>query len=220
MVEDDLSLGNTLKDFFECSGLVVFWAKDGETGLKYYNEKHPQLVLLDVILPGINGFEVIAKIRKLDTVVPVIFMTGSEFDAEAQINAFKLGAINYIKKPVIPEVLLAQILNLTLSASTKRYNFENCLITINNQMLTINDSVIKLRDKEAQILSLLLDNCNKVVTRNDLLQSLWGESHQKRSSQLDTLISRLKKELAGFPEIKVKGLYGTGYKVNCQSALY
>lgn len=211
IVEDDLLLGDTLKDFFECNGLSVHWTKDGEAGLKYYTENHPDLILLDVILPGINGLEVIAEIRKTNTIIPIILMTGTEFDEKSQIKGYQLGAVNYLKKPILPQVILAQILNLIQPTTVNKYSFKNLEISINNQLLSINNVEIQLREKEEQLLVFFLNNCNRIQSRNDILFCLWKENLPNRNNQLDSLISRLKKTLKPFHEISIKKIYGMGY---------
>ena len=125
LVEDDRALGETLKDFFEANGLSVAWAQDGNAALKLFNSFNPKLILLDVILPGKDGFDVITEIHKTNTTVPIIFMTGTQFDASDQIKGYKLGAVNYLRKPVLPQVVLAQINNLLSNVSTRRFKLEN-----------------------------------------------------------------------------------------------
>jgi len=213
LVEDDLMLGQVLTDYLQCNNLSVSWATNGATGLKYCKELQPKLIILDVLLPDINGLELLYELRKTNSSVPVIFMTGTEFSVESQVKAYNLGAINYLKKPVIPEVLLAQINQLIQSDGLKNYQFGETTIRIDKQLLTINNTILKLREKEVQLLMFLLDNDNRIVSRNEILKHLWCEDHPKRNSQLDSLISRLKKELAEIPNIKIEAIYGVGYTV-------
>jgi len=165
------------------------------------------------MLPDITGLELLEELKKANVRVPVIFMTGTEFSVESQVKAYNLGAINYIKKPVIPEVLLAQINQLIQTNELKKYQYKQTFISIDKQLLTINNKIIKLREKEAQLLIFLLENKNRLVSRNEILQFLWCDNHPKRNSQLDSLISRLKKVLAEIPNIKIDAIYGVGYTV-------
>lgn len=213
LVEDDYILGETLKDFFEANGLSVAWAQDGNAGLKLFKSLNPQLILLDVIMPGKDGFEVIAEIRKTNTTIPIIFMTGTQFDAPDQIKGYNLGAVNYLKKPVIPQVVLAQINHLLSHISTQRFKLEHLDITLDNQLLTINNRQIILRDKESKLLLILLNNQQKVISRNDILQSVWSDSSYQLNNILDSTISHLKKNLIVFPDIKIISVYGNGYKL-------
>jgi len=213
LVEDDLMLGEVLTEYLQCNNLLVSWSKDGASALKLFKELKSKLIILDVMLPDMNGLDLIVELRKSNPAVPVIFMTGTEFSVESQVKAYKSGAINYLKKPIVPEVLLAQINQLIQSNGLKIYQFGKTNLSIDKQLLTINDKIIKLREKEAQLLIFLLENKNRLVSRNEILQYLWYDNHPKRNSQLDSLISRLKKELAQIPSIKIEVIYGVGYTV-------
>ena len=213
LVEDDFVLGETLKDFFEANGLSVAWAQDGDTGLKLFDSFKPQLVLMDVILPEKDGFEVVSEIRKINTTIPVIFMTGTQIDTPYQVKGYELGAVNYLKKPVIPQVVLAQINNLISRSSAISLKLDQLEITIDNQLIMINNTQVILRDKESKLLLLLLKNQHKVISRNDILQSVWSDSSYNLNNVLDTTISRLKKCLTAFPSLEIVSVYGTGYKL-------
>jgi len=213
LVEDDPSLGETLKDFFEANGLSVAWAQDGNSGLKLFESFHPQLILMDVILPEKDGFEVVAEIRKANTAIPIIFMTGTQIDITYQVKGYELGAVNYLSKPVIPQVVLAQINNLLSPPSTHRFKLEDMVITIDNQLVTINDKQIILRDKESKLLLHFLNNQQKVISRNDILQSVWNNTSFHLNNALDSTVSHLKKALSNFPNIEIASVYGTGYKL-------
>lgn len=213
LVEDDYVLGETLKDFFEINGLSVAWAQDGNAGLKLFNDFKPQLVLMDVILPEKDGFEVVTEIRKTNTAIPIIFMTGTQFDDSDQIKGYNLGAVNYLRKPVVPQVVLAQINHLLSNSSTLRFKLEHLDITIENQLLTINDTQIILRYKESKLLLLLLNNQHKVISRDDILQSIWSDNSYNLNNILDSTISHLKKSMTAFPTLEIVSIYGSGYKL-------
>jgi DNA-binding response OmpR family regulator len=212
IIEDDLFLGEVLKDYFEASGLAVAWAQDGNSGLQLFESYQPQLILADVILPDKNGFEVVTEIRKTNNVIPIIFMTGTQFEASDQIKGYKLGAVNYIRKPIIPQAVLVQINNL-LNHTAQRFTFENFNILINHQSIVINDTEIVLRDKEEKLLLLLLKNNQKVISRNDILLSIWNDNSHHLNNILDSTVSQLKKKLIAFPTLRIKSVYGIGYKV-------
>ena len=213
IVEDDDVLGETLKDFFEANELSVAWAQDGNAGLKLFKSFNPQLILLDVILPGKDGFDVITEIRTTNTTIPIILMTGTQFDAPDQIKGYNLGAVNYLRKPVLPQVVLAQINQLLSRISTRRFKLGDLEITIDNQLLTINDTQVILRDKESKLLLLLLNNPHKVISREDILESIWSDNSYHLNNILDSTISHLKKNLIDFPTIKIASVYGSGYKL-------
>ena len=213
IVEDDDLLGETLKDFFEANELSVAWAQDGNAGLKLFKSFNPQLILLDVILPGKDGFDVITEIRTTNTTIPIILMTGTQFDAPDQIKGYNLGAVNYLRKPVLPQVVLAQINNLLNNISTRRFKLGNLEITIDDQLVIVNDTEIILRDKESKLLLLLLNNQHKVFSREDILQSIWSDNSYRLNNILDSTISHLKKSLIVIPSLKIVNVYGNGYKL-------
>jgi len=213
IVEDDDILGETLKDFFEANELSVAWAQDGNAGLKLFKSFNPQLILLDVILPGKDGFEVITEIRTTNTTIPIILMTGTQFDAPDQIKGYNLGAVNYLRKPVLPQVVLAQINNLLNNISTRRFKLGNFEITVDDQLVIVNDTEIILRDKESKLLLLLLNNQHKVISREDILQSIWSDNSYRLNNILDSTISHLKKSLIVIPCLKIVNVYGNGYKL-------
>ncbi len=213
LIEDDLILGDVLSDFLQCNNLSVLWAKDGTSALKYCQKLHPRLIVLDVILPDINGIELLVQIRKITSQIPVIFMTDTEFSIENQVNAYKLGAMNYLKKPVIPEVLLAQINQLLQTDVIKVVELKETTITLDKQLLKINNDTIKLREKEAKLLHILLSNKHRLVERNEILLHIWHDNHPKRNAQLDSLVYSLKKVLSALPDITIEPVYGLGYSV-------
>lgn len=213
LVEDDDVLGETLKDFFEANELSVAWAQDGNAGLKLFKSFNPQLILLDVILPGKDGFEVIAEIRKTNTTIPIILMTGTQFDASDQIKGYNLGAVSYLRKPVLPQVVLAQINQLLSRISTRRFKLGNLDITVDDQLVIVNDTEIILRDKESKLLLALLSSQHEVISRNEILQFVWGDNCFRLNNILDSTISRLKKSLIVIPSIKIVNVYGNGYKL-------
>lgn len=217
LIEDDIFLGQTLLDFFASNDLSVSWAKDGNSGLKLYKTLHPDLILLDVALPDIDGFEVITEIQQTDTSTPVIFMTGTEFSCEQQIKGFQLGAINYLKKPVVPQVVLAQINQLLFPPQIKRYTFNNLNISIDNQVVTIDKNEIVLKEKEAKLLTLLLENKNRVLSRKDILTAIWKDNQHYLNNALDSNLSSLRKALQPFPRIKIVSIYGGGIKLGALS---
>ena len=156
LVEDDIQLGKILKGFFQDNRLSVIWSIDGEDAVQRFKELSPRLVLLDVVLPGIDGFTVAAEIRKVNGVVPIIFMTGTALDIENYHKAYQLlRATNYIEKPVNPHKALAQMMSILKPVGIRKFTISNLHIVIDGQRLTINHKNFQLRDKEIQVFSLL-----------------------------------------------------------------
>ena len=213
IIEDDIELSETLRDFFEQNGFEAFKANTGSSGLKLFFEQKPQLVVLDVRLPDITGFEVITEIRKTDCCTPVIFMTGTELSIESQVTGFSLGAISYLPKPVEPLVLLAQVNRLLLPAFSGIYNVGNLSVSFNNQSVYINGAEFVLREKDVVLFELLLKRVNQVVSRKEIMMSLWNDAGANRNNQLDVAINRLKRIVDPFPDMQIKSVYGNGYRL-------
>ena len=147
IVEDNLILGSTLKDYFEDNYFDVIHVASGKEALYIYKNEKPSIVLLDVKLPDISGFEVIEEIHKTDTLTPVIMMTGTEYDVDSQVNGYHNGATNYLRKSVIPQVILAQINTLLNPPNTKLFNLGGYTITNQNREVKINDDLYTLSKK-------------------------------------------------------------------------
>lgn len=213
LVEDDEQFGEILKDFFEDNGLSLLWAKDGATAERMFRDMHPHIILLDVALPDKEGFEVASEIRKLDAMVPIIFITGTALDVENYEKAYRqLRAVNYIEKPVIPQKLLPQIMSLLRPSHANEYKIEGYHIIIKDQLLTINNHEFVLRDKEYQILNLLLQNVNMTVKSSDLLKRVWGTDEFIVINSLHKAISNIRKVFKDFPGFEIETTYANGYR--------
>jgi|AGTN01.2.fsa_nt_gi Response regulators consisting of a CheY-like receiver domain and a winged-helix DNA-binding domain len=214
LVEDDEQLGQILKDFFEDNGFSVIWTKDGESAIQLFKEMHPRLILLDVILPQKDGFEVASEIRICNSRVPIIFMTGTALDAETYIAAYRSHyATNYLEKPINPQIVLAQIKSLLSPLSMKSYDICNHTIKIDHQDLIIDSNEIRLRTKEIEVFSLLLDNLNVAIDRDEIIKTVWKNDDIRNNNILNISISRIKKNLKNVPFIKIETIYGSGYKL-------
>lgn len=212
MIEDDLSLANPLKDFFEDNGLEVYIATTGEQGLSLYATNKPDLILLDIILPDINGFEIISTIRDNDLSTPTILMTGTEFTQKNQIKAYALGSLNFMPKPIVPQAVLSLIQHiLTLPKELRKYKVGPYEIQIHSQSVTINAKKSSLRQKDSILLQFLLERKNQIVPRSTLLKQIWLDDQPKNNNLLDGAILRLRSLFKPYPTIKIKSVYATGY---------
>lgn len=214
LVEDDIRLGQILKDFFQDNSLSVIWSVDGEDAVKRFIEVNPRLVLLDVVLPGIDGFEVATQIRKINGVVPIIFMTGTALDIENFHKAYQLlRATNYIEKPVNPQNTLAQIKSLLYPENIIQHRVGELAIRIDGQQLIIDENVFWLREKETQVFSMLLEQLGSTVARSDILNKVWHDDSFQMNNALDKSIKQIRKVLKSIPAIKINTIYGLGYQL-------
>lgn len=211
-IEDDLTFAIPLKSFFEKNDFDVIHTNDGAFAIPLYETEHPDIILLDIDLPNKNGFEIIAEIREANLAIPVIFMTGTELSDESVAKGYSLGAFNYFKKPVLPQVLLELVKNLLqIHKGEKKYFIGGYDIAIQAQHLQINGNTIILREKEAAILEILFERKGRLVNRNEIIDKVWKIQKQQTDNTLDVAIFRLKKALLPFPHIQIINVYGSGY---------
>lgn len=213
LVEDDELLGQTLKDFFEYNDFSVLWAQDGNKAIEMFEESSPAIILLDVVVPHKNGLEIAAEIRKSNRIVPIIFMTGTALSEKDHIDGYNLHAVNYLEKPVVPQIVLAQIKSILQPVSINKFSLTNHTIQIDNQLLTIDNKQFELRDKEIEVLALLLVNVNRVVKRKEIMSAVWKHNPPRLNNLLDTAISNIKKVLKQFPDLQIRTIYGSGYRL-------
>ena len=215
LVEDDSGLALTLKTFFEDNGLWVFHTGNGGEAFALYQKERPDLVLLDIVLPDKDGFEILDEIKNVDRAIPIILMTGTEFSDECQIRGYDLGALNYLLKPVTPQIVLSLIRNLlSLPKNLRKYRVGNYVFQLHSQNVEINNVSLNLREKDAVLLGLLLDHVNQIVPRNTILQQVWLDSNPEKNNILDGAVSRLRGLFKPYPDIQIETVYGNGYVLN------
>mgnify|MGYP000925815011 CR=1 FL=1 len=215
IVEDDLTLAEAMVEFLKENDLSVIHTANGAMALPLYEKYSPTVVILDIQLPNKSGFEIIEEIHQQDQVTPIFLMTGAdyEYEIEKQIKGYKLGAINFLKKPIFLEVLLAQIMNVleTNTPPTRTYTIKDCKIIIQGQEIRVNDDTsIIIRNKDSLILAYLLENKNHIITKDKILRHVWNDTKLKNVNSLNAAISRLRKILAPY-NIQITNVYGNGY---------
>lgn len=216
MIEDDTAFGQPLKDFLEENDLSVVWATQGNEGLDLFDKFKPAVVLLDVVLPDMDGFAIAKEIQKRNSTTPIIFMTGTALDVQDYNKGYQEHfAKNYLEKPINPFIALAQIKSLLFPPLVKNYMIGTSHhIRINSQKLTIdNQKSIIMKEKEIEVFSLLLDNINSVVSRKDIFLSVWKHDSINLNSLLDSCISGIRKIIDDIDFLKLTTVYGAGYKL-------
>ncbi|QGU96572.1 response regulator [Clostridium bovifaecis] len=215
IVDDDENICEVIKMYLENSGYGTKVCYDGKSVQEVFFEYRPDLVLLDIMLPHMDGIDVLKWIRK-DYETPVIMLTakGETFD---KVLALELGADDYIVKPFEPKELIARI-----KAVLRRYNvegeskealsFPDLNIDINSYSVTYEDKEIKMPPKEFELLYYLASNKNKVFTREQLLCEVWGYDYPGDSRTVDVHIKRLREKLQGGPNWQIETVWGVGYK--------
>ncbi len=201
IIEDDPTMLRALKDNFEFKGYCVLTADDGEEGLNTALNKKPDLILLDIMLPEINGYEVCRLIRKENLTMPIIMLTakGEESDIILGLN---LGADDYVTKPFsIKELLARAEAFLRRSRQTEQdiYEFGDCRLDIPARKLTRKGDEIKLSPKEFSLLEYFVKKPGRALTRDDILNMVWGYDSFIGSRSIDRFVTTLRNKIEPDP---------------------
>lgn len=220
VVDDDLNICELLKLYLENEGYMVYVANDGQAAVDMFNEKSPDLVLLDIMLPKIDGWQVCREMRKTSS-VPIIMLTakGETFD---KVLGLELGADDYVTKPFDSKEVMARIkavLRRTKgesenSASEKKIvKYDKLEINIENYELKVDGKVIDTPPKELELIYHFASNPNRVYTRDQLLDEVWGFDYYGDSRTVDVHVKRLREKLEGVSDKwSLKTVWGVGYK--------
>lgn len=222
LVEDDINLGTLLKEFLEVKNFAVTHCLNGEEGRKIFGTSAFDLLILDVMMPKIDGFTLAKEIRTKDDNVPIIFLTAKSLQND-KIEGLKIGADDYITKPFSTEELLLRInsiLKRTKPASRSGEKIESGNFIIgkfqfdySRRILTANKVEQKLTSKEAELLKLLCQNKNKILERSVALKEIWNEDNYFTARSMDVYITKLRNYLSGDNSIQIINIHGTGFKL-------
>lgn len=213
--DDDLKYSMLLKRFLEKEGYDVTYVGNGIMALEQFPLVKPDLVLLDINMPGLNGFEVAAQIRQTDKHV-LIFFLSDRSDKADRLQGFQLRANDYLAKPFYPEELIARIrerfaFQLDETVEEETYRFGSTVFNYNTNELRTASSKVLITSRQADILRLLVLNINSAVSRDLLLESVWGSASYANSLALNVQITYLRKALKNDPTVKVESLMKKGY---------
>jgi len=210
LVEDDKTLGETICDLLESESYEVIWVQNGEEALDITYVSNFDLLLLDVNVPFLNGFELLSSLRDSGDNTPAIFLTAL-VDIESLKKGFAVGADDYIRKPFDPTELIVRInvaIEKSFSSHSKEVRFSNLLYNIQKEVFYLNGSKLKLTNYEFIILNALIKDAGKVVKKEDILHLL-SVDEEASESGLRVHISKLKKL-----DIKIENIRGIGYRLN------
>lgn len=212
--DDDLKYVMILKRFLEAEGYEVFYAGNGRIALEQYPEVNPDLVLLDINMPEMNGYEVARQIREHDRHVLIFFLTDRS-DKTDRLEGFKVRANDYLAKPFYPEELIARIKErfdmIGEQVETETYQFGHTTFDYTNNELRTRANKVMITSRQAEILKMLARNLNVVVSREQLLEQIWGDSSYANSLALNVQITYLRKALKEDASVKIESLMKKGY---------
>ena len=216
LIDDDENICKVVTLYLQKEDFDIKVAQDGQTGLNLFSQVNPDLVLLDIMMPGMDGIEVIKQLRR-ESKTPVIMLTakGDTFD---KVLALELGADDYIVKPFEPKELIARI--KAVIRRTEKANepdnetgkYDGLEISLATYSVEYMGNKLELPPKELELLYFLAQHPNKVFTREQLLQKVWEFEFYGDSRTVDVHIKRLREKLNGEHNWQIKTVWGVGYK--------
>jgi DNA-binding response OmpR family regulator len=223
LAEDDINLGFVIADQLRSEGYQVSLATDGVEALKRFNEQPYHLCVFDVMMPRKDGFTLAKDIRKINSDIPILFLTAKSM-TEDKIEGFNAGGDDYLTKPFSVEELNLRIKSLlkrvnirTEIPEEKVFNVANFVFDTENLTLTLDGKVQSLTKKEVQILKLLFKFKNQVLPRDVILNTVWGQDDYFVGRSLDVFITKLRKYLKADESIVILNIHGVGFKLELHS---
>jgi len=215
LVEDEENFGLVLKNYLELSDYFVDWAPDGDVGYAKFKSNKYDLVILDVMMPLRDGFTLAKDIRKLDSNLPLIFLT-ARGEKQDHIKGYQAGGDDYLKKPFDTEVLLLKIEAILGRKGFRMPKKEPVSMGVfdyfpSKRELVHNDKTIKLSPKESALLELFHHHINKVTPRSEALQKIWGTEDYFTTRSMDVYVTKLRKKLSLDSELTIENVHGRGY---------
>jgi two-component system, OmpR family, response regulator len=216
IIEDHETLGYVLVEYLKMNGFIPMLETSAEEGLKRLAKETPDLCLLDVSLPGMDGFEMAKAIKRFNKELPIIFLTARGLKVD-KIRGLMLQADDYLVKPVDEEELVLRIRSVLRRTYTNK-NEETEFISIGrlrlepkNHLLKSEGNSILLTEKENAILQILARQKNNLVSRNHILKEAWGRTDQFAARAMDVHLTKLRKHLSMDPDLSIANVHGQGF---------
>ena len=217
IIDDEKAIQNVMKAFLEDAGYITVLADDGLDGIEKFHRYNPDLVLLDLILPKIDGFAVCELIRK-ESQVPIIMLTARD-DDDSQIKGFDVLADDYITKPFSMEELTFRIEAILRRVRGKKnkesniYKIGKFTFDTQKQILSSEGKQTKLTTKESELLGLLCAHANEILQRDFALKTIWIDDNYFNARSMDVYITKLRKHLKEDDSIEIINIHGKRYKL-------
>ncbi|MBQ2841304.1 MAG: response regulator transcription factor [Oscillospiraceae bacterium] len=219
IIEDDPNIAELIRLYLEKDDFRVSIASDGKSGVDIFFKAHPDIVLLDIMLPELDGWEVCREIRKTDK-TPIIMLTAKDETVD-KVTGLELGADDYISKPFDMKEVIARIHAVLRrfspeteeNASDDIKTFDNLVINMAAYEVLIRGKKVEMPPKELELLNFLASHPNRVFTRNQLLDDVWGFEYFGDSRTVDVHVKRLREKIDGASDTwSLKTVWGVGYK--------
>jgi two-component system alkaline phosphatase synthesis response regulator PhoP len=218
IVEDEEAIMLGLEENLKAAGYEVLKASDGHRALRLAQEASPSLILLDLMIPGISGYEVCRELRGKGLQMPVIMLTArqEEFD---KLHGFEMGADDYVTKPFSIQELLARVKAMLLrgrarAEGTRKYEFDDCAVDLDSRTLLRKGKDVPLTRTEFELLAYFCRNEGKALTRENVMNDVWGTGYFGTQRSLDSFVAslRAKIELKAAKPKHILTVHGVGYK--------
>jgi DNA-binding response OmpR family regulator len=217
LVEDDTNFGGVLKSYLEIQGFDVTLMEDGAKAINNFRYNKYDMCILDVMLPGMDGFAIAREIRLINEGIPLFFLTAKGMIDDV-LKGFKLGADDYIIKPFETEVLLCKIRAILKrhgiqkeKSAREEYQLGKFMFNCTFRTLCAGKQTFRLSPKESCLLELMCKNMNKVTSRETALKTIWGDENYFTTRSMDVFITKLRKYLKEEPRVEISNLHGNGY---------
>lgn len=219
LAEDEEALGNIIAESLETSGFAITHVTDGRQALQMLQDGSFALALLDVMMPGMDGFTVAQQLRLTNKQIPLIFLTSKTMPHDV-VAGFESGGNDYVKKPFSMLELVARIKALLGNNRLQQNIAQQPVVSIGlynfdwiKQQLTYTTELRQLTARESEILWLLYQNNKTLLTKQQLLNTIWGDDNFFNARTLDVFITRLRKLLKKDPQVQIINIRGAGYKL-------
>ena len=218
LIEDQVELCVILRDTLSLYGFDVTYALNGDDGYNEFISLDPKLVIIDIMMPGSDGFSAVKRIRSVNKDVPIIMLTAKPL-TEDLVKAFDLGCNDFVRKPFAMEELIARIKSFTkvsgnaANAAQNIYRFGNFSLNASTHELANDSKRFQLSYKEVELLKRLCEAKSTVVDRQDLLMELWGSDNVFNNKTMNVYISRLRNYLDSDKSVEILTIRGFGYKL-------
>ncbi|MFM7300848.1 MAG: response regulator transcription factor [Crocinitomicaceae bacterium] len=220
LAEDDENLGMLLHSYLQSKGFNVVLARTGKAAYEKFNGNKTQVdfLLLDVMMPEMDGFTLAKEIREIDKTIPILFLTAKSMK-EDKLQGFEIGADDYLTKPFSMEELLARINAILRRAKARKKDINESLLIGKIKyepelsVLHLVEGNKKLTTKENHLLSLLVKNQGEILDRQATLRAIWGDDNYFNGRSMDVYIAKLRKLLKEDPSIEIMNIHGVGFKL-------
>ncbi len=222
LVEDDRTLSTLIRDILEINKYEVVLCANGEEGLATFKAQKFDIMLVDIMMPKMDGITMIKEIRRYDQRVPIIIITAKDMKDD-KVEGFRAGADDYVVKPFSTDELLLRIdailkrvqraQELLLTTTNEVIEFGNCKLDVGEQNLTIKTKTMHLTRKESDLVRLLAMKRNELLLREVALKAIWGDDDYFIGRSMDVFISRIRKYLKDDERVEIVNVHGLGFKM-------